>query len=58
VGYFPRDPAGRRYWALTEFRYASHWWDQDPSFADGDHVWGHYLIRSHGRYLIDDEGLG
>ena len=42
----------------VEFWYSSHWWKQDPSFPDGQEGWGYQLVRSHGRYLIDDDGVG
>ena len=42
----------------VEFWYTSHWWKQDPSFPDGQEGWGYQLVRSHGRYLIDDDGVG
>ncbi len=29
-----------------------------PSFPDGQEGWGYQLVRSHGRYLIDDDGVG
>ncbi len=58
VQYFPLAPAGQRYEVPVEFWYSSHWWKQDPSFPDGQEGWGYQLVRSHGRYLIDDDGVG
>jgi len=58
VQYFPHAPTGQRYEVPVGFWYASHWWKQDPSFPDGKHSWGYTLVRTHGRYLIDDDGEG
>jgi len=58
VQYFPHAPTGQRYEVPVSFWYVSHWWKQDPSFPDGKHGWGYQLVRSHGRYLIDDDGVG
>jgi hypothetical protein len=58
VQHFASGPAGERYSVTTTFRYRSHWWAQDDSFPDGGHVWGYSLVRSHGRWLISDDGMG
>jgi hypothetical protein len=47
-----------RYYVPVTFWYYSHWWKQDDSFPNGWHQWGYVLTRSHGRFLIVDEGVG
>jgi hypothetical protein len=58
VQYYPASPPGQRYEVPVTFRYASHWWKQDPSFPDGNEDWGYQLVHTHGRFLIDDDGTG
>jgi hypothetical protein len=43
---------------VATFRYQSFWWSQDSSFPDGSQAWGYYLVRSHGRWLINADGFG
>ncbi|MYS22527.1 MULTISPECIES: hypothetical protein [unclassified Streptomyces] len=35
-----------------------HWWTEDPSMPPGHHDWSYILVRQHGRWLIQDEGMG
>jgi hypothetical protein len=42
----------------VDFVYHSHWWHDDPSFGDGEHLWGYSLAQVNGRWLITDDGLG
>jgi hypothetical protein len=58
VQYHPDGPVGQQGNVSTNFWYSSHWWKQDPSFGDGQHDWGYQLVRSHGRWLVDDDGTG
>jgi hypothetical protein len=57
VQYHPKSPLGQRYEVPVAFRYAAHWWKQDPSFPDGNEQWGYQLVYTHGRFLIDDDGV-
>jgi hypothetical protein len=54
----PHDPVSQQCQVSANFWYSSHWWKQDPSFGNGQHDWGYQLVRSHGRWLVDDEGAG
>lgn len=57
VQYFPKSPRGQRYEVPVGFWYESHWWNRDETFPNGKEGWGYQLVRSHGRFLIDDDGF-
>ncbi|MFC1415117.1 hypothetical protein [Streptacidiphilus cavernicola] len=42
----------------VEFDYQQAWWDDDPSFVSGHHLWGYLLVRDGGRWLVNDCGTG
>jgi hypothetical protein len=56
ISYDPQQPPGEQYSVATDFVYTSHWWKDDPSFGDGEHYWEYWLVRAHGRWLINDDG--
>jgi hypothetical protein len=49
---------GEQYTVPVNFVYRGHWWNDDPSFGNGEHDWGYSLARIDGRWLITDDGLG
>ncbi len=58
LSYAAQEPNGEQYSVATNFVYRSHWWKNDPSFADGPHYWEYWLAKVDGRWLISDEGTG
>jgi hypothetical protein len=43
----------------VSFDYQAQWWyDSQGSFPDGNHYWGYSVVWDHGRWLIQDNGLG
>lgn len=42
----------------VNFTLQQKWWSPyDPSMPDGRHDWGYVLVRDHGRWLVNDEGM-
>ena len=58
IQYDAGQPTGEQYDVPVDFVYRSHWWKDDPSFVDGEHVWGYSLAKIDGRWLITDDGTG
>jgi hypothetical protein len=58
VQYDAQQPPGQQYSVPTDFVYSSHWWEDDPSFGDGEHYWEYWLAKINGRWLITDDGTG
>lgn len=58
VQYDAHQPTGEQYDVQVDFVYRSHWWKSDPSFGDGAHLWGYWLAKLDGRWLITDDGTG
>ncbi|WP_255431286.1 hypothetical protein [Streptacidiphilus sp. PB12-B1b] len=40
------------------FDYRQNWWSGDPSLSNGEMSWGYTLVHEHGRWLVDDCGMG
>jgi len=40
------------------FDYRQNWWSGDPSLSNGEMAWGYVLVHEHGRWLVDDCGMG
>jgi hypothetical protein len=43
----------------VSFNYQAQWWsDSQGSFPNGYHPWSYWVVWDHGRWLIQDNGLG
>ena len=58
VQYAAHEPFGEQYSVSVNFLYRSHWWKDDPSFGNGEQLWGYWLGKINGRWLITDDGTG
>ena len=47
------------YQVFVSFNYQAQWWsDSEGSFPNGYHPWSYLVVWDHGRWLIQDNGLG
>jgi hypothetical protein len=58
VRYDAQQVPGEQYTVAVDFVCHSHWWIDDPTLGDGEHLWGYSLAKISGRWLITDDGLG
>lgn len=57
-GKTPEDHVGKSVYVPVNFTLQQKWWHfYDPSMPDGRHDWGYVLVRDHGRWLVNDEGM-